>query len=153
MLLFTDITGKFHEDAVIISYLAKEYLKRLQQNEKKETIPSIKKDENLSFLFRNTELKRKKGITVPTDADTFKALVTKDYFIDKSLLIRDIIEGDTDHILITRPRRWGKTLNMDMLKTFLEIEVNKNGDIKLQKNNQNYFNGTNTQCQPEGITY
>jgi hypothetical protein len=41
--------------------------------------------------------------------------------VDKTLFIREIIETGSSHILITRPRRWGKSLNMNMLKTFLEI--------------------------------
>ena len=40
-------------------------------------------------------------------------------------------------MLITCPHRWGKTVNMEMLKTFLEIE-------DLGKENQNYFNGEST---------
>ncbi|MCD8295934.1 MAG: AAA family ATPase [Clostridia bacterium] len=43
------------------------------------------------------------------------------YYVDKTLFIRDILEDGADVTLITRPRRFGKTLNMDMLKTFFEI--------------------------------
>ena len=54
-------------------------------------------------------------------------MITSKFFVDKTLFIKEILEDSSDHILITRPRRWGKTLNMDMLKTFLEIEVDENG--------------------------
>ncbi len=50
-----------------------------------------------------------------------------DVFVDKSLFIKSIIKGCSERILITRPCKWGKTLNMDMLKTFLEIEVDCDG--------------------------
>ena len=43
-------------------------------------------------------------------------------FVDKSLFIKEIIEDSTKTILITMPRRWGKSLNLDMLKRFLSIE-------------------------------
>ena len=49
-------------------------------------------------------------------------------FVDKSLFIKEIIESTDEVTLITRPRRWGKTTNMDMLSKFFAIEVNKNDD-------------------------
>lgn len=45
-------------------------------------------------------------------------------YADKSLLIKEIIEDPSKSILITRPRRWGKTLNMSMLHNFFAAEVN-----------------------------
>jgi len=52
--------------------------------------------------------------------DDFKELIDDGgYFVDKSLLIRDIIEGNKV-TLIPRPRRFGKTLNMTMLRYFFE---------------------------------
>jgi len=47
--------------------------------------------------------------------------------VDKTLLIKEIIESNTKVILITAPRRWGKSVNMSMLKTFLQIKVDKDG--------------------------
>ena len=44
----------------------------------------------------------------------------KAYYVDKTLLVRDIIYSETSVILFTRPRRFGKTLNMTMLQTFFE---------------------------------
>ena len=48
-------------------------------------------------------------------------------------------------MLITCPHRWGKTVNMEMLKTFLEIEMDIEdlGMMQKQKTNQNYFNAIN----------
>ncbi|MEZ3485596.1 MAG: ATP-binding protein [Lachnospiraceae bacterium] len=43
------------------------------------------------------------------------------YYIDKTALIRDLINTRGSVNLFTRPRRFGKSLNMDMLKTFFEI--------------------------------
>ncbi len=68
-------------------------------------------------------LRVKKGLKFATDPDTFERVVTSDIFVDKSLFIKEIIDSSADHILITRPRRWGKTLNMDMLKTFFQPDV------------------------------
>jgi hypothetical protein len=53
----------------------------------------------------------------------FKDVVTESsIFIDKSLFIKEIIEEQSKVILITMPRRWGKSLNLDMIKRFLSIE-------------------------------
>ena len=52
----------------------------------------------------------------------FKMLRKKDYyFVDKSLFIKDIIDNSSKVALITRPRRFGKTLNMSMLKYYFDI--------------------------------
>ena len=51
----------------------------------------------------------------------FKMLrVRNNYFIDKSLFIKDIIDNQSSVALITRPRRFGKTLNMSMLKYYFD---------------------------------
>jgi hypothetical protein len=67
----------------------------------------------------------------------FEDLVTKSSaFVDKSLFIKEIVEEDSKVILITMPRRWGKSLNLDMLKRFLSVEE---GNIKNQELNQKLF--------------
>ena len=52
--------------------------------------------------------------------DIFESM-GKSYYVDKTLLVKDIIDYETAVILFTRPRRFGKTLNMTMLQTFFEI--------------------------------
>lgn len=42
------------------------------------------------------------------------------YYIDKTMMIKDFIDERPMVSLFTRPRRFGKTLNMDMLRTFFE---------------------------------
>ena len=50
----------------------------------------------------------------------FKQFSTSLYYVDKTLLLRDIIDKSTGYFLFTRPRRFGKSLNLDMIKTFFE---------------------------------
>jgi len=58
----------------------------------------------------------------PIGVDDFKDLIDNDlYFIDKTLFIKEIIDDSSKVILIARPRRFGKTLNMSMLKYYFEI--------------------------------
>ncbi|MEL6152487.1 MAG: AAA family ATPase, partial [Bacteroidota bacterium] len=66
------------------------------------------------------------GMYVGTD-DFAKLLLESQYFVDKSLFIKEFLEDSGEVALITRPRRWGKSLNMDMLGRFLAIEVDQHG--------------------------
>ena len=59
---------------------------------------------------------------IHTGGDFGKLVRESSIFIDKSLFIKEIIEDKSEVILITMPRRWGKSLNLDMLRRFLSIE-------------------------------
>lgn len=60
---------------------------------------------------------------LPVGVDNFEKLVTKGYyFVDKTLLIRDLLDMKGEVNLFTRPRRFGKTLNMSMLRYFFEMD-------------------------------
>lgn len=62
-------------------------------------------------------MNKKKQILI--GSDNFKEMISNSHaFIDKSLFIMEIIDSQEKAILITKPRRWGKTLNLDMLKPF-----------------------------------
>ena len=49
------------------------------------------------------------------------------YYVDKTLLIKDILDSGAAASLFTRPRRFGKTLALNMLKVFLEDERDEKG--------------------------
>ena len=69
----------------------------------------------------------KPAIRVGTDSFA-KLLLKSNVFVDKSMFIKEFLEeSGGDVVLITRPRRWGKSLNMDMLRCFLTIEVDEQG--------------------------
>jgi hypothetical protein len=76
--------------------------------------------------------------------DDFKTLLlNSDVFVDKSLMIKELLEDSGEVILITRPRRWGKSLNMDMIRRFFEIEIDEHGNpLSLEnQNNSKLFTG------------
>lgn len=52
---------------------------------------------------------------------SYKEASTECYYVDKTRLIKELIDEHSKVFLFTRPRRFGKTLTMDMLKTFFEI--------------------------------
>lgn len=61
---------------------------------------------------------------LPIGNDDFRKLREKgSYYVDKSLIIKDFIEMKDEVALIARPRRFGKTLNMTMLREFFDIET------------------------------
>jgi hypothetical protein len=73
-----------------------------------------------------SEMKPTFGIELDGD---FKDIVTQStIFADKSLFIKDVIEDGGTALLLAMPRRWGKTVNLDMLRRFLEIPVDDNGE-------------------------
>lgn len=51
---------------------------------------------------------------------SYMDVVKNSYYVDKTLLIRDLIDDQVPVILFTRPKRFGKTLALDMLKIFFE---------------------------------
>ena len=65
---------------------------------------------------------------LPIGVDNFEMLITRGYyFVDKTLLIKDLIDNKASVNLFTRPRRFGKTLNMSMLQYFFESSCKDNG--------------------------
>lgn len=63
--------------------------------------------------------------------DNFKKLIDNNgYYVDKTLLIKELIDRPDQIVLITRPRRFGKTLNMSMLKYFFEIPKCRQHDLE-----------------------
>ena len=61
---------------------------------------------------------------LPIGNDEFREIREKDYYyIDKSMLISDFLAAGDKVTLIARPRRFGKTLNMTMLREFFDINV------------------------------
>ncbi len=62
---------------------------------------------------------------LPIGESDFRTIIDKKFnFVDKTLFIKDIIEDSAKVILITRPRRFGKTLNLSMLQYFFAKDIN-----------------------------
>ncbi|MDO4297630.1 MAG: AAA family ATPase [Lachnospiraceae bacterium] len=63
---------------------------------------------------------------LPVGIDNFEKIRRENfYYVDKSFLIRDLLDNWGEVNLFTRPRRFGKTLNMSMLKSFFELGTDK----------------------------
>ena len=61
-------------------------------------------------------------LKLPVGIDSFEKIRRNNfYYIDKTKLIEQLVETGGEVTLFTRPRRFGKTLNMSMLKSFFEM--------------------------------
>ena len=60
------------------------------------------------------------NLPLPVGISDYRLASTEYYYIDKTMLIKDFLDERPMVSLFTRPRRFGKTLNMDMLRTFFE---------------------------------
>lgn len=82
---------------------------------------------------------------LPIGVEDFKRLVDNGYyFVDKTLMIKELLENKETVNLFTRPRRFGKTLNMSMLQRFFEAT---------EKSNAYLFDGLKIAAYPEYMAY
>ena len=92
--------------------------RRIQQMCKQKEIVGAIKDGRNWLIPDNAILSPKRPL--PIGVSDFKSATTNYYYVDKTLLIRDFLNAIPMVSLFTRPRRFGKTLNMDMLRVFFE---------------------------------
>ena len=82
---------------------------------------------------------------LPIGVEDFKRLVDNGYyFVDKTLMIKELLENKESVNLFTRPRRFGKTLNMSMLQRFFEAT---------EKSNAYLFDDLKIAAYPEYMAY
>ena len=78
---------------------------------------------------------------ISTGVEDFKTIIDENgYLVDKTLMIKELLESNAKAVLFTRPRRFGKTLNQSMIKRFLEDEITEQGD---RVDNSYLFDGLN----------
>ncbi len=88
---------------------------------------------------------------LPIGIDNFEMLITRGYyFVDKTLLIKDLLDNKAAVNLFTRPRRFGKTLNMSMLQYYFEDRRDEFTGEKID--NSYLFEGLNIKGESEKYT-
>ncbi len=92
----------------------------------------------------------KKKISI--GVEDFKEIINKNgYFVDKTLMIKKMIESNAKVTLFTRPRRFGKTLNQFMIRRFFEDEITEKGK---KVDNGDLFDGLAiTKCGEEILSH
>lgn len=97
-------------------------VRRIQQMCKNGELPGAIKEGRKWLIPDETihmnHFAKKKSL--PIGVSDFKLATTGYYYVDKTLMIRDFLDKKPMVSLFTRPRRFGKTLNMDMLRVFFE---------------------------------
>ena len=88
---------------------------------------------------------------LPIGIDNFEMLITRGYyFVDKTLLIKDLLDNKAAVNLFTRPRRFGKTLNVSMLQYYFEDRRDEFTGEKID--NSYLFEGLNIKAEGEKYT-
>ena len=101
-------------------------LRRIQQMCKKGEIQgAVKQGKNWmipdEIVNAMIHADRRKGVKpLPIGISDYKVATSDYYYVDKTMLIKDFLDKKPLVSLFTRPRRFGKTLNMDMLRVFFE---------------------------------
>lgn len=86
---------------------------------------------------------------LPIGIDNFEKLITDGYYyVDKTLYIKDLLDFLGEVNLLIRPRRFGKTLNLSMLRCFFE----DTGDSVKNESNRALFNGLRIMDEGEAYT-
>lgn len=97
-------------------------------------------DEPRTSVAIKKSYKQGSATFISTEISTFVGLAYDSVmFVDKSLLIKEIMEADEKVFLITCPRRWGKSVNLNMLKVFLELRAKDRGEIIRLEKTFNYI--------------
>ena len=94
-------------------------VRRIQQLCKEGKIPGVIK-EGRTWLIPKGADANDVNKPLPIGVSDFKAATTNYYYVDKTLLIKEFLDAKPVVSLFTRPRRFGKTLNMDMIRVFFE---------------------------------
>ena len=81
---------------------------------------------------------------IPVGIEDFKELIDSNYcIVDKTLMIKELIGNRSKISLITRPRRFGKTLNLSMIQRFFEKTEESNAylfeNLKISREGEKYL--------------
>ena len=105
----------------------------------------------MTYTKQDINMSQKHFLALPVTGDTFAEIREKNrYYVDKTPYLKQVFSEDeavdenslidgTTVLLLTRPRRFGKTLLMNMFESFLKISANEPGNIT---KHLNYFKGT-----------
>ena len=88
-------------------------------------------------------MNKAKKLPLPIGSTDYRKICDQYYYVDKTLMLKDILDDSSSFVLFTRPRRFGKTLNMDMLRTFFE---------KTDEDTSRYFKDKKIWAQGEEYT-
>lgn len=124
LISYRELLGKTQQDIADATGIP---LIEIERIEAKEDIAPVEKlityakslGAELKFEMTTPEKMRRK-LPLPIGVSNFKKVSEEYCYVDKTLLIRDVLDSHCAVTLFTRPRRFGKSLNMDMLRVYFE---------------------------------
>ena len=119
------------DEAMVTRYCRQNRIVGVIRDGKKWLIPfdsikpvSLRSLKNKVATTRKTVSK----LSLPIGVSDYRKACQEYYYVDKTMMIKDILDENVPVSSFTRPRRFGKTLNMDMLLTFFE-KTNEDNSI------------------------
>ena len=93
--------------------------------------PADKRISNGKYIKKNSKTEIK---SLPIGISDYVRAQSEYYYVDKTMLIKEFLDKKPLVSLFTRPRRFGKTLNMDMIRVFFEISQEDTSKYFTDKN-------------------
>ena len=151
-LLFKSQSDEYKDNSVDTLHAALQYLNKLYSWQGEDKSDKDKNNVGMIRSGRKSQLAEKEhkslaenllpNLIFTDETQNFPDFITKSsVYVDKSLLIKDVIDLK-QHLLLTCPRRWGKSLNLSMLKHFLQPDgddqnhYNQNGKYDFKGENR-----------------
>ncbi len=131
-LMEVDQHNAFEDSSVVKIYSIDSRQSQLEESQHKE--------------FQNSLILLKGDKQFTDSIQNFRKFIDKSaVYVDKTMLVKDVIDHG-GHLLLTCPRRWGKSLNLSMIKAFLEPEINhETGQVRQLRTYDYIFNGKTNQ--------
>ncbi|MBQ2987443.1 MAG: AAA family ATPase [Tyzzerella sp.] len=124
LVAYRNLLHKTSQDIADAIGISVTEVERMESKQEITPIPMLKQYADSLGMELRFETSADKRITkrrpLPIGVTDFRTLSSKFSYVDKTLLIKEILEQETTVTLFTRPRRFGKTSNMDMLRVFFE---------------------------------
>lgn len=124
------------DEAMVSRYCRQNRIAGVIRDGKKWLIPADAiKPVSLRSLKKRVTQPRKtvSKLSLPIGVSDYRKACQEYYYVDKTMMIKEILDENIPVTLFTRPRRFGKTLNMDMLLTFFEKTNEDNSSFFLDK--------------------
>ena len=124
LVAYRELSHKTRQDIADAIGISLKEIERIEAKEHITPLATLKKYADCLGVELRFEASADKKITkrrpLPIGVTDFRTLSSKFSYVDKTLLIKKILEQEMTITLFTRPRRFGKTLNMDMIRVFFE---------------------------------
>lgn len=123
LVAYREELNKTQQDIANATGFSVAEIERIEKKEEKPPLWKLQKYAeslglDINFDIAKTE-EREGKLPLPVGHSDYREVSTQFCYVDKTMLIKEILDENSKVTLFTRPRRFGKSLNMDMLKVLL----------------------------------